>query len=59
MLEFELQYFCLQIEEVYKKVHNAIREDPEHKPSGKEPFKGKRYASWFDSVPRLNDALKW
>ena len=35
--------FCWQIKEMYEKTHAAIREDPERKPSDKEPFKGKRY----------------
>ena len=34
--------FCLQIKEMYEKTPAAIREDPERKPSDKEPFKGKR-----------------
>ena len=38
--------FCLQIKEMYEKTHAAIREDPERKPSDKEPFKGKRYVAF-------------
>ena len=31
---------------MYEKTHAAIREDPERKPSDKEPFKGKRYVAF-------------
>jgi len=43
------------IEETYKKAHAAIRADPEHKPSGKEKFKGKRFARAKKSLAQRRD----
>lgn len=53
------------IEAMYKKCHAAIREDPTHKESSKEKFKGKRYgrkkmspAQRADSIRQKKEAFK-
>lgn len=46
------------LEAIYKKAHAAIRADPEHKSSGKEKFKGKRYARKKMSLAQRRDSAK-
>ncbi len=52
----------LQVEEMYKKAHDAIREDPERKATEKKPFKGKRcvlFVSLYNVQPIGNDETNW
>lgn len=46
------------IEEIYQKAHKAIREDPEHKPSSKESYKGKRHNRAKMSLQQRRDRVK-
>jgi large subunit ribosomal protein L5e len=46
------------IEGIYMKAHAAIRANPEHKASGKEKFKGKRYHRIRKSLAQRRDTSK-
>lgn len=46
------------IEAMYKNAHAAIRADPDHKATGKEKFKGKRYGRKKMSLVQKRDSAK-